>query len=133
MCLTIKRKSHKQTAKKDIVVYKIVEQVVYSKRLRTPYQFTTVKIGGKYESKLTVYDDGIELCITKGLHSLKTKKEAIEAAKDITGCDYDQHIVRCIIPKGSEYYVGDFYDWKGYASSNIEYQEIIKTIKHEEL
>lgn len=133
MCLTINRKSHKQTAKRDIVVYKIVEQVVFSKRLRTPYQFTPIKIGEKYDSIIRLYNDGIEYIVTKALHSLKTRKEAIEAAKDITGCNYDQHIVRCVIPKGSEYYVGKFYDWNGYASSSIIYKEIIKTIIHEEL
>jgi len=57
--------------------------------------------------------------ITLGLHSFKSKKSCKEDMIDAG--HWKNYIVKCIIPKGSEYYEGTFDENKGYASNRITY------------
>jgi hypothetical protein len=127
MCLEIKKRLALYTAKKDKVVYKYIE-----KRFGgyvTPYQGFPIKIGHKYTSDLKVEKDYYNI-VEIGLHSFKNKKDAIEVANKY----YEHYIVKCIIPKGSKYYVGTFDIGSGlyghkymtsYASNEIIYVELV--------
>lgn len=88
--------------------------------LITPFQEVEVEIGKTYFSDLfpTQLNPTI-LC--KGLHSITDLNDCIEN----TGIN--NVVVKCIIPKGSEYYEGMWWDYKGYASNCIKYVEIINT------
>ena len=61
--------------------------------------------------------------ISKGFHSLSYFQDAVSAHKR----DNKENavVVRCTIPKGSEYYVGNWEGYKGYASNSIRIDEII--------
>lgn len=113
MCLIVKGDGTPNIANRDIVCYKAVWQ--FSDRLCTYYRDVPIKLGKQYRSKL-VYDYGeVEI----GLHSLSSKEEARRLFNHAI-------VVKCIIPKGSRYYVGTFGSSRSYASNKIKYLEIIK-------
>jgi hypothetical protein len=141
MCLSIKEKSCKQTAKKDIVCYKFLEQRfdcdMYQKCLFatiTPFMFKEIVIGNTYASELKrevipserglIKLDRVEI----GLHSMTSKQDCIETASHWVNEGRNQLIVRCIIPKGSQYYVGTYQSLKSYASTEIQYVEVVETL-----
>ena len=97
---------------------------IIDKVLCTPYQRFPIEIGETYESDL-IKRYGNQ--IYKGLHSFGNLNEAIEDAK--LDCDI---IVKCIIPKGSTYYIGKFNDKVSYASNKLKYLEIININKEGE-
>lgn len=80
----------------------------------TSYRNFEIKIGKTYTSDLEKEDDRIE----KGLHSFKS----LGVAKKFS----HNKIVKCIIPKGSTYYIGKFGNFISYASDKLTYVEIIK-------
>lgn len=133
-------------AEKDIVCYKFLERMEHTdydeslttRILRwigikperkstysyvTPYQCTDVVIGETYTSHL-VLEYG---CVEIGLHSFANEKDALSKSKKIVQ-RLPIVIVRCIIPKGSEYCVGTFDVFVSYASSALTYLEIVETI-----
>ncbi len=81
----------------------------------TPYRETGVEIGETYKSSLVKNEDGE---VDYGLHSF----ENLEDAKRDGGDTY----VKCIIPKGSQYYIGKFGCSISYASDTLKYLEIIE-------
>jgi len=87
--------------------------LINNKNFITPYQRAEVALGNTYKSKLIKerYDK-----VHEGLHSFKHASSARENG--------DGRVVRCVIPKGSEYYEGLF-GGEGYASNTIKYVEII--------
>lgn len=118
MCLTIKQNAKERIAKRDIIVYKWLEEDEILKSLRTPYRLQPIKIDKTYESDLLLlFNNNI---ITVGLHSFERKMDAV---KDImmTAFGFNPIIVRCIIPKGSKYYKGVFYNKIACASNSIKY------------
>ena len=80
---------------------------------QTFYQDFKVEIGETYTSDLEKIDSTIE----KGLHSFKTMKGAKS---------HSNIVAKCIIPKGSKYYIGEFTCETSYASDRLTYIEIIK-------
>ena len=107
---------------KSIIINESEE--IIDKVLCTPYQGFPIEIGETYESDLIkTYGNQIH----KGLHSFGILNEAIEDAE--LDCDI---IVKCIIPKGSIYYVGKSHDKVSYASNKLKYLEIININKEEE-
>ena len=83
-------------------------------KIQTPYRDFIVEIGKTYDSVL-VKNNGY---VHAGLHSYK---DPIDAKK------YDYGIyAECIIPKGSEYYEGTFWDMDSYASDKLTYVKIIE-------
>jgi hypothetical protein len=64
----------------------------------TPYRHVNVEIGKTYTAKISPKNERIE----EGLHSFVNKRDCIISSKK------DSVIVKCIIPKGSKYYSGDF-------------------------
>ena len=90
------------------------ESFVDPKGYKTPYQKSAVEIGETYDSELIESGKEVEI----GLHSFKSKK----AAKN----DGDGVIVKCIIPKGAEYYIGYFDGETSYASTQLKYVEVVE-------
>jgi len=131
MCLIIKRDQKSKIAQKDIVVFKIVTGEINSTIEETKHTFFEcfpIEIGETYHSEIRV--DKRNESIGIAIHSFKYLKDLLNYLnmdyEDRIFCGYKIHIARCIIPKGSEYYTGDFEDLgKSYASSSIEYLRII--------
>jgi hypothetical protein len=94
--------------------------VISADTYMTPYQSAIVEIGNLYESEIEFEGNNIE----KALHSFV----------DIVNCITKRHrldiTVKCIIPKGSTYYIGDFSSAynnnNSYASNQLKYLEIIE-------
>ena len=108
MCLDIRDNQRKDkegkyipsVAKKDIICYKWVERGYYNRKLLlTPYYCTIVRIGQVMKVK------SLEInwsTVGRGIHgftTLKTGKIHINCSDDV--------LIRCIIPKGTEYIKGE--------------------------
>lgn len=119
MCLELKENAKLQIAKKDITCYKVIRESDDNNFL-TPYCFFEVKIGETYTSELVI----LRGYVYEGLHSFKYLKGAREELKEWNRKYY--RIAKCIIPKGSSYYIGDFVNGISYASDKLTYIEIIK-------
>jgi hypothetical protein len=81
----------------------------------THYQNVEIKIGETYKSKLIKND----LLIDEGIHSFKNLKDTNYFAIK------NKIVVKCIIPKGSEYYIGEYDGYVSYASDTLKYVEIL--------
>lgn len=131
MCLDLHKSSRGiLVAETDIVVYKYLK-IRSGGSLITPFQYSPVVIGETYESKLNVRlysdlnldndelpDDLIVGFVSEGLHSFGEFKNAYKQYK------YDKCervVVKCIIPKGSQYYIGKFDEHLSYASEKLTY------------
>jgi len=138
MCLTLNKRYKKNTAKKDIVVYKVlfkhftydIEIDKFDTMFETIYQHSIIKIDEIYESNFTIRNSissGFPE-VHKGLHSYKYIDDAIMEA---SGWMATTFIAKCIIPKGSEYYVNGKYvpyfgnPSKQYASNKLKYIKIV--------
>lgn len=85
----------------------------------TPYQNAIVEIGKTYESKLKREISSTYYSVEIGLHSFENIRDArfyISSYK---------RLVKCVIPKGSAYYVGKYSGTTSYASTKLKYIEII--------
>ena len=91
------------------------QELKYEKTFITPFQGAEVKLGETYHSEIV---KRFSYAVYEGLHSFKTL--------DYDQIDEDDIIVKCIIPKGSKYYVGEFDGTVSFASNKIKYVEIIK-------
>jgi hypothetical protein len=83
----------------------------------TPYQKVEIKIGETYKSELIKYGSLID----EGIHSVKN----LEDANYFVSFDEKRFVSKCIIPKGSEYYIGNFNGYDSYASDTLKYVEIL--------
>lgn len=121
MCLTIFGKKPNEVkskiAKKDIVCYKVLE--IRGKNLGryiyfvTPYKEKKIELNKEYadNKEIRMWEEYSCLCrqtltqIGQGVfHTFAGKMDAFAHCQNMGGCI----VVKCIIPKGSEYYVGDF-------------------------
>ena len=84
----------------------------------TPYYGFIIKINEMYHSELNKVNDEIE----EGFHSYENLLDAINHKSS-----NEEVIVKCIIPKDSTYYIGEFDDLPNYASDNIIIDSIINT------
>lgn len=117
--------SNKHEYKYSYTLDKFVEQIEVNGKVyecdthmySTPFQDALVEIGKTYKSNLTKRRSEVN----EGLHSFKLLSEL----KNYLGTRRTCVIVKCIIPKGSNYYVGKFYDCESYASDTLEYNELI--------
>lgn len=126
MCLDLKYFAKKEIATEDIVVYKHLNRVYkltepYNTSetiFKTPFMDKTVELGKTYESKLkTEFQYPLKRVCKIGLHSFKYKSMRLECWGDL--------ICKCIIPKGSSYYIGKFWGDESYASDKLTYIEIL--------
>lgn len=79
----------------------------------TPYQHAIIEIGETYYSELVREKNEVNI----GLHSFVARISAIEDGNGL--------VVKCVIPKGSEYYLGKFNGVDSFASNSLKYLEII--------
>ena len=85
---------------------------------RTMYQNTLIEIGKTYTSN-----------IIRGEMSPNTITVALHSYADVERTKFEKHfgwqvvVIRCIIPRGSRYYVGKFASYKSYASNKLKYVE----------
>ena len=114
MCLIINPVNVALEAETDIVCWKFLEIVNYKKgKFKTPYKNFPVKIGKTYTSKLV--KEGKEVNV--GIHSFVKIEDALDYQNG-----YGRVVAKCIIPKGSMYFLGayDLTD-DSYASDKLKY------------
>jgi len=128
MCLTVKKRSCIQTAKKDIIAYKVLLSNGHNEII-SPYENFKYKLSKLYrlnDSLSKECDNSIE----KGYHSFVTNKGVKKELKFwyTLSCtdDFNAKVFKCIIPKGSKYYVGTYDDNKSYCSDQIIILEELK-------
>lgn len=127
MCLVVK-KVEKLIAKKDLVFYKVLEKSPGGK-FYTPYRSKNVELNKLIVDKedLFFYDDGSKYYAHGGLiHLCKTKFGAKRLVKDINRGNFV--IVKAIVSKGTEYYVGKHcfnkFPIKSIGTKAVRYEEI---------
>ena len=88
------------------------------KKIITPFQETPINIGDIYYSNLN--KDTLLNQVSIGIHSFKNFNECYSVAVRY----FSNYIfVKCLIPKGSEYYEGLFQGYFSYASNSLKYLE----------
>jgi hypothetical protein len=107
MCLSYVSKDDLKIATEDIICFKVV--IVLEGILHTPYRHMKVMLGETYTSDLDEPDCFSE--VNKGLHAFLTLEQAKYNLKHFDM--YTCHIIKCIIPIGSKYYIGEFYSYFG--------------------
>ncbi len=135
MCLIVNKKASKRTAKKDIVVWKVLQEhkhVYYTAYMALPiYMHQTYK-----EDLGSMKKDGDEesyRIIEEGFHSLvhfsaaKNELSALKNLYNLIAEDENYHFVisKCIIPAGAKYYKGLYGGDESYVSNTIKYIEIV--------
>lgn len=129
-------------AESDIEVYKVACRLKGSDKLVSPYWMFPYEVGESYSSKLEVLEDYIivddsaySLAVEAGIHTLANKEDAVKYIRSYTATLYDSVILRCVIPKGSEYYKGTWYysinqqptvAVDSYASDALKVMEIVR-------
>ena len=137
MCLEIKNKKNKKIAESDITCYKLV--IKRDDELVTFFQNIPVVIGSTYTSDFSFDIMLGKASVVKGLHSVPTINDCRKIVRSYLACfnlndeEIQISVAECIIPSGSEYYVGKFEDINSYASTAITYQSIVKTYTSDEL
>lgn len=125
MCLYTSHVKPK-VAKEDIICYKIM---YYKPRnvhkAISIYQGFRYKLGTLYKSELIYH---IYKTVHEGFHSYKNLKDAINKRLLISRYLKEIKIFKCIIPKGSTYYVGIYSGVHSFASNKII---ITEEINHE--
>ena len=113
-------------AKRDISCYKVVysSDNINDNIYETFYQGTAVELGKTYNSEIhrknSCYDQKVDQ-IEQGLHSFKLLSKAKKFINE-QGVEEDCVVIKCSIPKGSEYYLGDFNGKNdSYASTGLKY------------
>jgi len=119
----------KQVATEDIVCYKhIMKQ---GRKYATSYQETPIIFRKIITSNIIVENEYGETnkrtWINIGLHSYICQKAAESQALSL-----DEVLVKCVIPKGSEYYKGEFLGDPTYVSNQLIYKKVIKNYNIEE-
>ena len=131
MCLFANRK-YAFTAQEDIECYKVLRRVdgilasYYHPRFTWKKSVTYTTLLEIFNNVFREYQCNVE----RGFHSYMYQKDAEAFINEICG-DEILVLVKCIIPKGSQFFVGDSSDWRpGYASDKIIFTSIIKEYKH---
>ena len=92
------RKLNEQVATKDITAYKVV--IPYTRSCTSLYYRFNYKYNKLYITSFAIHAFDFGFYITEGFHSYKT----ISKACKLSGLDW-MHIVRCVIPKSSHYFI----------------------------
>lgn len=111
MCFVISRR---ETADKDIICYKILIED-NDGVLRSPYYLKIWELGEEQTEKLTqekvqLKGKEYELKTATGLYTFDNKRSAriaLDIMKERTKVNF--RLFKCIIPKGSKYYIGSHY------------------------
>lgn len=151
MCLEISNNAKEQYATEDIVCYKVIKRyerfgsdpydnmIIIGYFYNTPFQDARVEIGKTYRSQLRKVVNTTHK-IEEGIHSCVSYEDAQKTCRLLGTLSY-YAIAKCIIPKGSKFYVGYFGPsnvvhrdnehnitiLNSYASNKLKYVEIVKT------
>lgn len=108
MCLTVKEPL--KIASKDIVCYKIMKIWIYNpvSCLVSFFRGSTYLLNTLYTEKRFGLKKKLFSSVHYGLHSYATAKIAKESLEE---GNYRSVLVKCIIPKGAYYYVGNEGDY----------------------
>ena len=90
----------KKVAEHDITVYKIVLPNI--RGIKSLFYKFWYLFNVTYRRTLNIKLDGSKYCITEGFHSNKTKSQVL-----FTNQFYFKKIVKCILPKGTIYYINN--------------------------
>jgi hypothetical protein len=142
MCLDITNSRERLIAETDITCYKVLQVTKkflgFIKKYKTPFYHAKIEIGKTYYSdfEYNIYSmkSLMTYVIEKGLHTFTTHKGAISQIAELKLNKITHRrfcVVECTIPKGTEYYIGEFgngltYSLPSYASSELKYNKIIK-------
>lgn len=137
MCLRTKQNTP-LIAEEDITVYKVVQFITdkaKSAEIGKPFSYYVGAFRDEYVYEMdTVLESGLhyeEPCygesegfVHKGFHSLQSVTDTTKLMNFMRGQkwfsdDAEPLIIACTIPKGSEYYVGDFDKKVSYASNKL--------------
>lgn len=130
MCLSISNFSRKHVADEDIVVYKHLLLNKNDNTYLTTYMKYEVEIGSICTSQLIASRNGCDREVNVGLHSFADYFNCVGDAEDeMYGLseEFDMVIVKCVIPKGAEYYQGVFLG-NGFASTSLKYISVLEKI-----
>lgn len=114
MCLTVNRDTTVMYADEDIVCYKLLNKFKSSSgqgyRYFSPYWGFMYLLGKNYVTTMKAHEylrDG-QLFVEQGFHSFFRKEDALDSFERVVGDNFGRNLalVRCVIPAGSEYYVG---------------------------
>lgn len=118
MCLYINKDQKAIIATEDIVCFKVLKK--WNNKYITPYQNKKVILGKLYHSKIDAKKR--DNTINKAIHSFVNLEEAKTELDSWYSPNYV--IVKAIIPKDAEYYIGCFENINDcYASNQIKYIE----------
>lgn len=142
MCLTIfaskevnEGKIEPIIADHDIVCYKVLNYNFGGDNSKpffeSIYQYMRIQLGKRYNNRQSADvvvdhedDDDIEYSVNGGFyHSFEYLTDAIEEMYESCNAAV---VVKCIIPKGTEYYYGTFCVADSYASRSIIYTDVIE-------
>lgn len=119
MCLYTKQKKVK-IAKKDITCYKLINPNMTS-WFHTEFKWELNKL---YETEMDFCP--VYKTVSQAFHSYKTLQDLMYGYfQSLSPC----MMVKCTIPKGSEYYLGKQGEMDGYASNKIIANEILDVKK----
>jgi len=122
MCLDVGYESKAKVAEEDIKCYKVIIKKYGNTGWMTPFMCIPIKEGEVCKSEIVV--DRFEIAVA--LHSftnLTAAKRELKWFKDRRQ-NNDPIVIKCIIPKGSVYYMGK-YEYKNdcYASDTLVYPD----------
>lgn len=117
MCLRVKDNAYIKIAEKDIVCYKFVKKgflnltwhsPIFERKIRRKYKEIIKSVD---HLKFDCEDTGSRssnFIISQGFHAFLTGDAAINDSLGIMLNDFSCSLRQCIIPKGSEYCLGEF-------------------------
>jgi len=142
MCLDLNpNQRQSKIAEDDIICYKVLDKNYVHDKLTTIFKRSVVNIGKLYTSEFTFNHDSTS--VQMGLHSFVHEDDAKKLMEYVNRYkSNNEHelnkfavVVKCIIPKGSSYYEGNFEYYTdlgreaqnvdSYASNVLIYNEII--------
>lgn len=125
MCLYLRGEKQPIVAESDIVVYKAVKIHKASMNMYSEFHGYRYRLGGEYRTYLRGIPLKWEKCgvevqvIDYGFHSYVYKEDAEEE------CTSHMYVIRCVIPRGSNYWKGvDCNGKECYCSDNIKVERI---------
>ena len=126
MCLVIGRCSKIKEAIEDIICYKILEKT--KRGFVTPYRRVLVDVESKImraEGEIRVYTEFNEWVkkVDKGvIHTFKNLDDACEELEFFMSTSTSEFkIYKCIIPRGTLYYIGAYWKHPSYGSICIKF------------
>lgn len=97
MCWT-SRKLDEHVATKDITAYKVV--IPYTRSCTSLFWKFNYEYNKLYTTSFTIHAFDFGFYITEGFHSYKIVSQARKLNRL-----YREHVIRCVIPKGSHYFI----------------------------